>query len=152
MRYPAGYSSCSHSGVSTETVQSQFSDLYCNHLNVEKDRTNRWTAEHTTGVKYPRIYDYFDAKYNFSSYYPMDYKIVDAVYLKDNSYVRVKSIILTYSLPGDMVKKLRMRGLSFNLSLNNFFTFTRYDGMDPEVPGATYPTTRSMSGGLNVEF
>jgi TonB-dependent starch-binding outer membrane protein SusC len=152
MRYPAGYSSCSHSGVSTETVQSQFSDLYGNHLNVEKDRTNRWTAEHTTGVKYPRIYDYFDAKYNFSSYYPMDYKIVDAVYLKDNSYVRVKSIILTYSLPGDVVKKLRMRGLSFNLSLNNFFTFTKYDGMDPEVPGATYPTTRSMSGGINVEF
>ena len=72
--------------MSTETVQSQFSDLYGNHLNVEKDRTNRWTATHTTGVKYPRIYDYFDGKYNFASYNPMDSSIIDAVYLKNNSW------------------------------------------------------------------
>lgn len=151
-RYPASYSNASHSGVSTETVQSQFSDLYGNHLNVEKDRTNRWTATHTTGVKYPRIYDYFDGKYNFASYNPMDSSIIDAVYLKNNSYLRIKSIILTYSLPGAAVKKMRMRGLSFNVSLNNFFTFTKYDGMDPEIPGATYPTTRSISAGMNIDF
>ena len=151
-RYPASYSNASHSGVSTETVQSQFSDLYGNHLNVEKDRTNRWTATHTTGVKYPRIYDYFDGKYNFASYNPMDSSIIDAVYLKNNSYLRIKSVILTYSLPGAAVKKMRMRGLSFNVSLNNFFTFTKYDGMDPEIPGATYPTTRSVSAGMNIEF
>ena len=151
-RYPASYSNASHSGVSTETVQSQFSDLYGNHLNVEKDRTNRWTATHTTGVKYPRIYDYFDGKYNFASYNPMDSSIIDAAYLKNNSYLRIKSIILTYSLPGAAVKKMRMRGLSFNVSLNNFFTFTKYDGMDPEIPGATYPTTRSVSAGMNIEF
>lgn len=151
-RYPASYSNASHSGVSTETAQSQFSDLYGNHLNVEKDRTNRWTATHTTGVKYPRIYDYFDGKYNFASYNPMDSSIIDAVYLKNNSYLRIKSIILTYSLPGAAVKKMRMRGLSFNVSLNNFFTFTKYDGMDPEIPGATYPTTRSVSAGMNIDF
>lgn len=151
-RYPASYSNASHSGVSTETVQSQFSDLYGNHLNVEKDRTNRWTATHTTGVKYPRIYDYFDGKYNFASYNPMDSSIIDAVYLKNNSYLRIKSIILTYSLPGAAIKKMRMRGLSFNVSLNNFFTFTKYDGMDPEIPGATYPTTRSVSVGMNIDF
>lgn len=151
-RYPASYSNASHSGVSTETVQSQFSDLYGNHLNVEKDRTNRWTATHTTSVKYPRIYDYFDGKYNFASYNPMDSSIIDAVYLKNNSYLRIKSIILTYSLPGAAVKKMRMRGLSFNVSLNNFFTFTKYDGMDPEIPGATYPTTRSVSAGMNIDF
>ena len=151
-RYPASYSNASHSGVSTETVQSQFSDLYGNHLNVEKDRTNRWTATHTTGVKYPRIYDYFDGKYNFASYNPMDSSIIDAVYLKNNSYLRIKSIILTYSLPGAAVKKMRMSGLSFNVSLNNFFTFTKYDGMDPEIPGATYPTTRSVSAGMNIDF
>ena len=151
-RYPASYSNASHSGVSTETVQSQFSDLYGNHLNVEKDRTNRWTATHTTGVKYPRIYDYFDGKYNFASYNPMDSSIIDAVYLKNNSYLRIKSVILTYSLPVAAVKKMRMRGLSFNVSLNNFFTFTKYDGMDPEIPGATYPTTRSVSAGMNIDF
>ncbi|MGM9765763.1 MAG: SusC/RagA family TonB-linked outer membrane protein [Candidatus Cryptobacteroides sp.] len=149
---PASYSSCKHSGVSTETVQSQYSDLYSNHLNVASDRVNRWTESGTTGVKYPRIYDYFGTKYNFSSYNPMDYSIIDAIYLKDNSYMRIKSIILTYSVPDKAVRKIKLRGISFNVALNNFFTFTKYDGMDPEIPGATYPTTRSVSAGMNIDF
>ena len=82
----------------------------------------------------------------------MDYSIIDAVYLKNNSYLRIKSIILSWSMPRDIVKKIRMRGVSFNVALNNFFTITGYDGMDPEIPGATYPTTRSVSAGMNIEF
>lgn len=82
----------------------------------------------------------------------MDYSIVDAIYLKNNSYLRIKSIILSYSLPRNAAKAIRLRGVSFNVALNNFFTFTKYDGMDPEIPGATYPTTRSVSAGMNVDF
>ena len=149
---PASYSSCKHNQVSTETVQSQYSDLYSNHLNVRKDRIDRWTVSDTRGVTYPRIYDYFGEKYNFSSYNPMDYSIIDAIYLKNNSYLRIKSIILTYSLPEKAMRKIRLRGISFNVALNNFFTITGYDGMDPEVPGATYPTTRSVSAGMNIDF
>ena len=149
---PASYYSPRHEGVSTETVQSQYSDLYSNHLNVTKDRTDRWTSSHTQGVKYPRIYDYYGYKYNFSYYNPMDYNIVDAIYLKDVSYLRIKSIIFTWSLPAALTRKLHADSLSFNLSLNNFFTVTSYDGMDPEVPGATYPTTRSLSFGMNLSL
>ncbi|MDO4827138.1 MAG: SusC/RagA family TonB-linked outer membrane protein [Bacteroidia bacterium] len=149
---PASYYSPRHEGVSTETVQSQYSDLYSNHLNVTKDRTDRWTSSNTQGVKYPRIYDYFGYKYNFSYYNPMDYNIVDAIYLKDVSYLRIKSIIFTWSLPSALTRKLRTDSVSFNLSLNNFFTITSYDGMDPEVPGATYPTTRSVSFGMNLSL
>lgn len=149
---PASYSTCRHSGVSTETVQSQYSDLYSNHLNVAKDRINRWTASNTSSVKYPRIYDYFGTKYNFDTYNPMDYSIIDAIYLKDNSYLRIKSVILNYSLPKAVMRKIRLREISFNVALNNFFTFTKYDGMDPEIPGATYPTTRSISAGMNIDF
>ena len=149
---PASYNNARHNGVSTETVQSQYSDLYSNHLNVASDRTNRWTPNNKSNVKYPRIYDYFDAKYNFASFNPMDNNIIDAVYLKDNSYLRIKSIILSWSLPEKLTGKLGIGGLSLNLSMNNFLTFTSYDGMDPEVPGATYPTTRSVSAGLNIDF
>ena len=152
MRYPATYGSALRNGISTEAVQSQFSDLYGNHLNVEKDRTNRWTADNTTGVKYPRIYDFYGTRYNFSNSNPMDASIIDAIYLKDNSYLKIKTILLSYSLPHAAVRKMRMRALSFHVSLNNFFTFTKYDGMDPEIPGATYPTTRSVSAGMNIEF
>lgn len=149
---PASYADARHNGVSTETVQSQYSDLYSNHLNVGKDRTDRWTSDRTTGVKYPRIYDYYGTRYNFESWNPMDWNIINAIYLKDISYLRIKSIILTCSLPDRWVAKAKMTDVSFNLSLNNFITITEYDGMDPEVPGATYPTTRSVSFGVKLGF
>ena len=149
---PASYADARHNGVSTETVQSQYSDLYSNHLNVGKDRTDRWTADRTTGVKYPRIYDYYGTRYNFESWNPMDWNIINAIYLKDISYLRIKSVILTCSLPDRWVAKAKMTDVSFNLSLNNFITITEYDGMDPEVPGATYPTTRSVSFGVKLGF
>ena len=149
---PASYLNARHNGVSTETVQSQYSDLYSNHLNVNRDRTDRWTPDHTSGVKYPRIYDYYGTKYNFESYNPMDWNIVNAIYLKDISYMRIKSIILTCSLPEKWISKAKMTNVSINASLNNFITVTRYEGMDPEIPGATYPTTRSVSLGVNIGF
>ena len=149
---PASYYAAKHEGVIKEPVQSQFSDLYSNHLNVNIDRTDRWTTMNTTGTKYPRIYDHYGERYNFESYNPMDYNIVDAIYLKDISYLRIKNIVLSCKLPSTWIEKIRISSASANLSLNNFFTFTSYDGMDPEVPGATYPTTRSVSFGLNIGF
>ena len=148
---PASYLNARHEGVSTEEVQSQFSDLYANHLNVTRDRTDRWTEASGSGL-YPRIYDRFDARYNFAYYNPMDSNIIDAIYLKDVSYLRIKSLIFTYSFPRRWLDRIHTENLSINLSLNNFFTFTSYDGMDPEVPGATYPTTRSVSLGAYVNF
>lgn len=149
---PASYLKARHEGVSVEEVQSQFSDLYSNHLNVRKDRTDRWTETSTTGVKYPRIYDYYGRKYNFSQTNPMDWNIVNAVYLKDLSYLRFKTILLSCDLPDKWVKTMHLRSWSLNLSMNNMLTITGYDGMDPEVPGATYPTTRSVSFGMSIGF
>ncbi len=149
---PASYYNARHEGVAKEPVHSQFSDLYSNHLNINKDRVDRWTENNTSGVKYPRIYDHFGERYNFESYNPMDYNIIDAIYLKDISYLRIKNILLSCNLPQAWLKKIRFSSASLNLSLNNFFTITSYDGMDPEVPGATYPTTRSVSFGINIGF
>lgn len=147
---PASYLNARHPELSTETVQSQYSDLYSNHLNVMKDRTDRWTQSNTTGTKYPRIYDHFGTKYNFDMSNPMDYNIIDAIYLKDVSYMRIKNVVLSCNLPERWLRKMKFSNLSFNLTLGNPLTFTAYDGMDPEVPGATYPTTRSVSFGINM--
>lgn len=147
---PASYLNARHPELSTETVQSQYSDLYSNHLNVMKDRTDRWTQSNTTGTKYPRIYDHFGTKYNFDMSNPMDYNIIDAIYLKDVSYMRIKNVVLSCNLPERWLRKMKFSNLSFNLTLGNPLTFTTYDGMDPEVPGATYPTTRSVSFGINM--
>lgn len=149
---PASYLSARHDGVSTESVQSQYSDLYSNHLNVRRDRTSRWTVSNSSGTLYPRIYDCYGTRYNFAQTNPMDWNIVNAIYLKDVSYLRIKSIVLSCELPQAWLEKIRMEKICFNLSLNNMITISSYDGMDPEVPGATYPTTRSVSLGVSLGF
>ena len=45
-----------------------------------------------------------------------------------------------------------MTDMRIHLSLNNFFTITDYDGMDPETPGAVYPVSRSVTVGLSFGF
>ena len=149
---PASYLNARHDGVSTESVQSQYSDLYSNHLNVRRDRTSRWTESNSSGTLYPRIYDCYGTRYNFAQTNPMDWNIVNAIYLKDVSYLRIKSIVLSCELPQAWLEKIRMEKICFNLSLNNMITISSYDGMDPEVPGATYPTTRSVSLGVSLGF
>ena len=149
---PASYLNARHDGVSTESVQSQYSDLYSNHLNVRRDRTSRWTESNSSGTIYPRIYDCYGTRYNFAQTNPMDWNIVNAIYLKDVSYLRIKSIVLSCELPQAWLEKIRMEKICFNLSLNNMITISSYDGMDPEVPGATYPTTRSVSLGVSLGF
>ena len=37
-------------------------------------------------------------------------------------------------------------------SLENFFTFTKYKGFDPEVSGMAYPSMKQAVIGLNVSF
>ena len=147
---PASYLNARHDGVSTESVQSQYSDLYSNHLNVRRDRTSRWTESNSSGTLYPRIYDCYGTRYNFAQTNPMDWNIVNAIYLKDVSYLRIKSIVLSCELPQAWLEKIRMEKICFNLSLNNMITISSYDGMDPEVPGATYPTTRGVSLGVSL--
>ena len=149
---PASYLNARHDGVSTESVQSQYSDLYSNHHNVRRDRTSRWTESNSSGTLYPRIYDCYGTRYNFAQTNPMDWNIVNAIYLKDVSYLRIKSIVLSCELPQAWLEKIRMEKICFNLSLNNMITISSYDGMDPEVPGATYPTTRSISLGVSLGF
>ena len=78
---PASYLNARHDGVSTESVQSQYSDLYSNHLNVRRDRTSRWTESNSSGTLYPRIYDCYGTRYNFAQTNPTDWNIVNAIYL-----------------------------------------------------------------------
>ena len=83
---------------------------------------------------------------------PTDSDIIKGAYVRDNSYIRIKNIILSYSIPKRLTEKMKMTSLKMNLSLNNFFTITDYDGLDPETPGAVYPVSRSVMFGLNIGF
>ena len=148
---PASYSKVT-SYVTGEKPQTAYSDLYRNHLNVRKDMVDRWTAERTTGVKYPRIIDYLGDRLLLDEYNVHDSKITDATYLENVSFMRIRNITLAYSLPDKWIRKGRLSSVDLSLPLENFFTFTNYSGIDPETPGTTYPVTRSVSWGISVGF
>lgn len=148
---PGSWSTVYKAGTQAEVPQTYFSDLYSNHFNVTKDRTDRWTPDNRD-AKYPLIYDAFGTNEKFSQRNPTDSNIIKGAYVKDNSYLRIKNIVLTYALPSNVTKKLKMSTMKMNLSLNNFFTITSYDGLDPETPGAVYPVSRSITFGLNLGF
>ncbi|TDX00983.1 SusC/RagA family TonB-linked outer membrane protein [Dinghuibacter silviterrae] len=80
-------------------------------------------------------------------------------YLESGSYLRIKNVTLGYTLPETVAHHLGLAGLRVYVTSNNFLTFTKYGGFDPEVgmnqygvDMGLYPQARSFMGGLNVNF
>lgn len=85
-------------------------------------------------------------------------------FLEDASYLRLKSISLTYSLPKRWLEKNFLDNVSVYVQANNIWTLTDYTGQDPEVSAfgssallsgfdeLTMPQSKSYSVGLNVGF
>ncbi|MFT3740741.1 MAG: SusC/RagA family TonB-linked outer membrane protein [Breznakibacter sp.] len=54
-------------------------------------------------------------------------------YVEDGSFVRFKYLTFNYSVPQAMLKKYGLSQLSFYLTINNLYVWTKYTGVDPEV-------------------
>jgi TonB-linked SusC/RagA family outer membrane protein len=54
-------------------------------------------------------------------------------YLSDGSYMKLRSVALSYILPEKVTRKLKLSGMRVSLQGQNLLTFTRYIGWDPEV-------------------
>lgn len=68
----------------------------------------------------------------------------------NKSYFKIRNIQLGYSLPQRWTKSVSLNRVRVFCSLENFFTFTNFAGMDPETSKLTYPSMRQASFGLNV--
>ncbi len=92
-------------------------------------------------------------------------------FIEDGSYLRVKSLTLSYQLKTATLNKLKVSRCVMYLTAENLLTFTKYSGFDPEVsafsnktqsasnqntaPGVdfgTYPQAREFVFGLNISF
>jgi TonB-dependent starch-binding outer membrane protein SusC len=88
-------------------------------------------------------------------------------YLEDGSYFRLKNVQLTFMLPSALTSKVGLGAASFYVQIQNALTFTKYEGLDPEVNlrnfGAgsdrqigvdegVYPAFRSTNIGVSVQF
>ncbi len=54
-------------------------------------------------------------------------------WVQDGSYLRVKSMNLGYNFPKEVLRPARISSLRVYVAANNLFTFTKYEGYDPEV-------------------
>lgn len=54
-------------------------------------------------------------------------------FVEDGSFVRFKSASISYNFRG-LAPKLRLKEFKLNLMIYNLYTWTRYTGVDPEVP------------------
>lgn len=72
-------------------------------------------------------------------------------YLQDASYLRIKNITLSYSVPQTLLKKAQITSLRFFVDVENLATFTSLPkGFDPESLSWSYPFYRTISFGLNL--
>lgn len=84
------------------------------------------------------------------------------LYIKDGSYVRLKTMQFGYTLPIRMTRKVSVQKLRLFVSGENMLTFTGYDGFDPEIASGgyttigidrgIYPQARTISLGANITF
>jgi TonB-linked SusC/RagA family outer membrane protein len=54
-------------------------------------------------------------------------------YVEDASFVRLRSVTLRYNFPQAFLKKVNMKTVSFYITAENLFTWTKYTGQDPDV-------------------
>ena len=113
---------------------------------------NRWTGPGSTN-KYPRpVYSYHGNNNRPSTYY-----------LQDGSFIKLKSLMLSYTLPQKWTDAVRMKSIRVYLQGENLALISKYRGWDPEVSSDLspqlmgldkygVPTPRVYKLGVNISF
>ncbi|MDR6846253.1 TonB-dependent receptor [Flavobacterium granuli] len=126
--------------------------------NYTSDVFNRWHGEGTS-TKMPRL----GSTSNRNSQYISD------IYMQDADFLRINNLTLGYNFNEVLSNVKFMSNLKLYVAVNNLYTFTDYDGMDPEVrfSGADdsgegkwasgidlglYPQARTVMFGLSADF
>jgi hypothetical protein len=124
-------------------------------VNLSRERwLNRWTPE-SPDARFPRLGENPNqvGTNNFTSNL-----------LEDGSYIRLRSLTLTYTLPRALRERARLSGGQVYVTATNLFTLTRYSGFDPDVSAQSagntnrgidigaYPLARSVTVGVSVNY
>jgi len=99
--------------------------------NASTNMLDRWTPDNPSN-------EYARANRN------ADYLHMSDRYLEDGSYIRVKTITLSYNMPSKWMDFLRIDDARLYVTGENLFTFTDYTGFDPEV--SRFGTDNSRMG------
>jgi TonB-linked SusC/RagA family outer membrane protein len=107
---------------------------------------DRWTVENPRqDAFWPRLTDGPNANNDRASTW----------WLKDMSFLRLKSLEMGYTFPLQWTKKAGVRNFRLFVRGSNLLTFSKFDLWDPELDtsdGLKYPTMQSLSFGFNINF
>jgi hypothetical protein len=125
-------------------------DVGTGYQNLGANVTNFYTPENTnTNVPAP---------------YPNPASTFSTRYIEDGSYLRLKNISLGYTLPEGLLSKAKIKSVRIYVSAQNWLTWTKYTGFDPEVSSndqsansigvdnGAYPNIKTVLGGLQLSF
>lgn len=93
---------------------------------------------------------------------------VSSYFLEDGSYLRLRNVQLTYTLPANVMKKTGFSSAQIYVQGQNILTLTKYSGLDPDINLRTsgadnqdfhmgidegaYPVAKTYLFGLRVKF
>ena len=114
--------------------------LYNGYTFSPRVKARRWTPDNPTDL-FPRLN-------NARQYLLSDY------FIQDGSYLRIQNINIGYTL--DIGKRWFKQARAY-FTIDNLYTFTRFDGYDPEVGldgiyWGGYPKFRKFSLGIELTF
>lgn len=122
-----------------------------NFTNKFRNILARWTGPGSTN-------DARNPRYSFTD--PNSNNRVSDRYVEDGSFVKIKNIQLGYTLPKTVGGRV-FRSVRAYVQLKNAFTFTKYSGYDPEIPGGNldtgvdrgaYPISRMYAFGFDFKL
>lgn len=75
-------------------------------------------------------------------------------WMRNGSFMRLKSLEIGYSLPRKVLQKMKMENLRIYLSGTNLLCFSKFKLWDPEMGagGMGYPLQRVFNIGINLDF
>jgi len=90
------------------------------------------------------------------------YKLQSSIYVQNGNFIRGKNATLAYEFNDKALDKLHMGRLRVYLSVQNFYTISKYVGYDPAAHGGSnfapgvdkgsFPQPISYTAGLNIGF
>lgn len=115
--------------------------------NLPNIMLNRWQkpGDISTIQEFTQTYTpAFEAQYNFS---------LSDGRLSDASYIRLKNVSLSYTLPEKISKKMHLSNCRIYLLSQNLVTLTRYKGSDPETQNLfVLPPLKTLTAGFSLTF
>jgi len=125
--------------------------LYASVNSKHQDMVHQWTPDNPySNIPIFRGRDHL----NYASYAD--------IWVEDGSYVRLRNVILGYTIPKKVLNKINVNKLRFYVAAQNPITLTKYDGYDPEVGSnglsrrgldiGNYPVAAQYRAGVQLDF